>query len=65
MASQLGMGTVSMAALKVLYFKAKKEAFVLAFQKVMVILVTLFVLVLYPLSRMKRSVVTGKLPDAH
>ncbi len=65
MSSVVGMGDLSEGALKMLFFKVKKEAFILSFQKAMVVLVVCFTLVLIPLSQMRKAVFKGKLPDAH
>jgi hypothetical protein len=46
-------------------FRAKKEAFVLSFQKVLLRATMAFVLVLIPLSLMRKSAVKKAVTDAH
>ena len=67
MATQVGLGTAGQAAAKVLYFKVKKEAFVLAYRHVMLIGGTVFSFSLIPLVLMKPKKIppTGELPSAH
>ena len=49
MSSVVGMGTVNFEATKLLLFRIKKQAFVLAFQKTMILVVATFSLALIPL----------------
>jgi DHA2 family multidrug resistance protein len=64
----VGMGTPMLAATKIFYGKVKRQAFVLAFQKTLFIVVMMFSLALIPLRSMrpgKKLAAGEKLPDAH
>ena len=67
MSASLGLGNFSMDAVKILYFKAKKEAFVIAYQKTIYIAGLLFMLSIIPLIKMKPKRLSAKdaIPDAH
>jgi DHA2 family multidrug resistance protein len=65
--SLVGLGTYSATAIKFLYYRAKREAFVLSFQKVLKIATLAFVLVLIPIRTLRplKNLPKGPLPDAH
>jgi DHA2 family multidrug resistance protein len=66
LANVVGMGSLSIEATKLLFFRVKKQAFILAFQKTILVVVALFSLALFPLWSMKpRKLPPGPLPDAH
>ena len=62
-----GMGTTAAAAAKALYFRVKKESFILAYRHVMLVGVTCFSFCLIPLMLMKpkKLAITGDLPSGH
>jgi DHA2 family multidrug resistance protein len=66
METLLGLGSTSLDTLKMLFYKVRREAYVLAFQKTLVQLVCVYLLTLIPLFFMKKPTkVSGPLPDAH
>jgi len=65
---ELGIGSASREGIKTLYYAAQKQAFVLGYQKVLAVGVTVFLVIsLLPLAMMKpqRGGVRGPVPDAH
>jgi DHA2 family multidrug resistance protein len=72
MVSVVGMSTMpgisqdTLATVKLLLFRAKREAFVLGYQRALLLAVCAFSLTLIPLYMMKRPApIKGPLPDAH
>jgi DHA2 family multidrug resistance protein len=68
LANTIGMGAASLQATKLLVGRAKKQAFILAYQKTLSVVVMMFTLALIPLMNLKgsRKLAPGeKLPDAH
>ncbi len=65
MTSWMGLGTYPSEALKILFFRAKQQAFVLSFQKTMFTAVVFFMLVLIPLFLMKKPKKRGAVASSH
>ena len=67
LAAEVGIGGKALLATKLLYFRVKRQSFVLAFHKTLYIVIIMFSLALIPLRSLKpkRMVPGAKLPDAH
>ena len=65
----IGMGSSAMDATQLLLFRVKKQAFILAYQKTILVVVAFFSLALIPLKMLKvprkPPVSGGPLADAH
>jgi MFS transporter, DHA2 family, multidrug resistance protein len=63
----VGLGTPSSEAVKLFYYNVQRQAFALGYQKVLIVVVILFlILALVPLALMKpRKIVGGPVLDAH
>ncbi len=60
-----GLGDPSLETIKILYLKTRKEAFVLAYQKSLLMVVVGFALTLIPLYFMKKPKIDGPIPTEH
>lgn len=67
LAADIGIGTKAVMATKLLYYRVKRQSFVLAFHKTLYIVVLMFSLALIPLRTLKpKRLGAGEaLPDAH